>query len=119
MQRLAVAVVPLANLVPLVRVALIAAVVAPAILLRLAPVLAAALTSGLADIDPIVLTALNLFRDARLNVLHAVTAIALACGANIVFKLAVLAWFNRRLALQVLPPFMAMLAAGTAAWVAQ
>ena len=80
---------------------------------------AAALTSGLADIDPIVLTALNLFRDARLGMLHAVTAIALACGANMIFKLALLAWFNRRLALRVLPPFLAMLAAGTAAWLAQ
>lgn len=181
MHRLAVAVVPLASLVPLVRIALIAAVVVPGILVHLAPVLAAALAaglavtafwlrnaqaadgapapesrnpaelgtairfaafyalvllasawlsdvagsrglyaaavvSGLADVDAIVLSALNLFSDVRLNALQAVTAIALAYGANMVFKFGVLLWFNRRLALQVLAPFVAVLAGGTAAW---
>ena len=48
MRRLATAVVPLSNLVPLARVALITAVVAPSILARLAPVLGAALAAGLA-----------------------------------------------------------------------
>ena len=48
MQRLAGVVVPLSNLVPLARVAFIAAVVAPAILAPLAPVLTAALAAGLA-----------------------------------------------------------------------
>ncbi len=181
MQRLAAAVVPLANLVPLVRITLIAAVVVPAILFKLVPVLAAALAggfvltvaslshaergaqapapesrtpaelgtairfgafyavvlfgaawlsdvagsrglyaaavvSGAADVDAITLSALNLFSGARLGAAEAVTAIALAYGANMVFKFAVLLWFNRGLALRVLPPFLGMLVAGGAAW---
>jgi uncharacterized membrane protein (DUF4010 family) len=181
MQRLAAAVVPLASLVPLVRIALIAAVVVPSILSQLVPVLAAALVgglavmvislrqaehpgeapapesrnpaelgtavrfgafyafvllasawlsdvagsrglyaaavvSGVADVDAITLSALNLFSDTRLSALQAVTAITLAYGANMVFKLGVLVWFNPRLALRVLPPFAGMLAAGAAAW---
>lgn len=48
MERLAMAVVPLANLVPLGRIALICAVVAPSILASLAPVLGAALAAGIA-----------------------------------------------------------------------
>jgi uncharacterized membrane protein (DUF4010 family) len=47
MERLAFAVVPLANLVPLVRIAVLAAVVAPALLAGLAPLLGAALAAGL------------------------------------------------------------------------
>jgi uncharacterized membrane protein (DUF4010 family) len=181
MQRLAAAVVPLASLVPLVRIALIAAVVVPSILAQLVPVLAAALlgglavtmislqraehgaeapapesrnpaelgtairfgafyafvllasawlsdvagsrglyaaavVSGVADVDAITLSALNLFSDARLSALQAVTAIALAYGANMAFKFAVLLWFNRGLALRVLPPFAGMVVAGAAAW---
>ena len=47
MERLAFAVVPLANLVPLARIAVLAAVVAPALLWSLAPLLGAALAAGL------------------------------------------------------------------------
>lgn len=47
MERLAFAVVPLANLVPLARIAVLAAVVAPALLADLAPLLGAALAAGL------------------------------------------------------------------------
>lgn len=47
MERLAFAVVPLANLVPLARIAVLAAVVAPALLANLAPLLGAALAAGL------------------------------------------------------------------------
>lgn len=174
-------VVPLANLVPLARIALVAAVVAPSILARLAPVLgaalaaglavtaisirrtkrgetapvpesrnpaelgvalrfaalyavvllasawlsdvagshglyAAAVASGLADVDPIVLSALNLFSDARLPVHHAVAAIALAYAANVAFKLAVVLWYDRRLALRVVWPLIATVAGGAAAY---
>ena len=181
MHRLAASVVPLANLVPLVRIALIAAVVAPAIMAKLAPVLGAALLaglaltlptlrkaepgaaapapessnpaelgaairfasfyaavllasawlsdiagsrglygaaviSGMADVDAITLSALNLFDGARLSGLQAVTAIALAYGANMVFKFGVLVWYDRRLALQVLAPFAALTAGGAAGW---
>jgi uncharacterized membrane protein (DUF4010 family) len=176
-------VVPLANLVPLVRIALVAAVVAPEVLARLAPVLgaalgaglvvsafslrgvrgsgaapvpesrnpaelgaalrfaafygvvlfasawlsdlagshglyAAALASGLVDVDPIVLSALNLFGHARLSAHHAVAAIALAYTANVVFKLAVLLWYDRRLALRSLWPLLATVAGGAAAYFA-
>jgi uncharacterized membrane protein (DUF4010 family) len=180
-RRLAAAVVPLANLVPLARIALISAVVAPAILARLAPVLGAALAAGLAitalsfrrgeagasvpvpesrnpaelgtalrfglfygavlfgaawlsdvagrhglygaavatgfvDIDPIVLSALNLFADARLSAHHAAAAIALAYAANVVFKAGVVLWYDRRLALRVLWPLAATLAGGAIAY---
>ena len=47
MERLAFAVVPLANLVPVARIAVLAAVVAPALLANLAPLLGAALAAGL------------------------------------------------------------------------
>jgi len=77
---------------------------------------AAALASGLVDVDPIVLSALNLFSDARLSVHHAVAAIALAYVANVVFKLAVLLWYDRRLALRVLWPLIATVAGGAAAY---
>lgn len=181
MRRFAVAVVPLANLVPLVRVALIAAVVAPALLGSLAPVLGAALAagvlasafslrrigadgappvpesrnpaelgvalrfaafyalvlfvsawlsdlagshglyatavaSGLVDIDPIVLSSLNLFGNARLPAHHAVAAIAIAYAANVAFKLGVLLWYDRRLALRTLWPLIATVAGGAAAY---
>lgn len=181
MRRFAVAAVPLANLVPLVRVALIAAVVAPALLWSLVPVLGAALAAGVAvtafslrrigergpppvpesrnpaelgaalrfaafyalvlfvsawlsslagnhglyatavasgmvDIDPIVLSSLNLFGNARLPAHHAVAAIALAYAANVAFKLGVLLWYDRRLALRTLLPLTATVAGGGAAY---
>ncbi|HEY5896134.1 MAG TPA: MgtC/SapB family protein [Burkholderiales bacterium] len=181
MERLASAVVPVANLVPLARIALIAAILAPAILPSLAIVLgfalvgglvftfvplqnldrvmaapapesrnpaelgtaikfgalyalillasawlsdlagsrglyAAAAASGLADVDPIVLSALNLFGAARLEARPAITAIALAYGANLAFKFGVLLWFDRRLARRMVGPFLAMLGGGAAGW---
>jgi uncharacterized membrane protein (DUF4010 family) len=180
MERLAFAVVPLANLVPLGRIALFAAVLAPPILYDLAPVLGAALAAGLAvaafamrrgaagealpipqsrnpaelgtalrfaalyaavllasawladvagerglyatavvsgmvDIDPIVLSSLNLYGAERLAAAAAVPAIALAYVANVAFKLGVLLWFNRRLAAGVLWPLAASIAGGAAA----
>jgi len=182
MERLALTVVPLANLVPLARIALLAAAVAPAILPRLAPVLGAALAGGLAvtafflrrldrgeapapesrnpaelpaalrfaavyavvllvsawlsdlagshglyaaaaasglvDIDPINLSALNFFAEGRIEAGVAVNAIALAYLANVAFKMAVLVWYNRRLAWRALWPLAATLAAGGAALLA-
>jgi uncharacterized membrane protein (DUF4010 family) len=178
MERLAFAVVPLANLVPLARIAVLAAVVAPALLASLAPLLGAALAAGLGvaafflrgvergdapvpesanpaemgtalrfgavyaivllaaawladvaghrglyaaalaagavDIDPIVLSALNLFNAADVPARAAVATIALAYFANVVFKLAILVWFNRRLAWRALWPLAATLGAGGA-----
>jgi uncharacterized membrane protein (DUF4010 family) len=182
MERLALGVVPLTNLVPLARIALLAAVVAPSILTSLAPVLGAALACGLAvavfflrgvdagpvpapqsrnpaelgtalrfaalyagvllasawladiagsrglfatalvsgmiDIDPIVLSALNLYGDQRVAASAAVPAIALAYLSNVAFKLAVLVWFNRRLAARVLWPLAASIAGGAVAFLA-
>ena len=180
MAQVALVVVSLANLVVLVRVAVLAAVVAPEILPRLTPVLGAALAaglvavalllhrgaggtqlalpparnpaeigmalrfgalyavvllaaawlqdlfggrglyiatalSGLADVDPGVLSALNLFGGARISAGTAVAAIAIALAANMLFKLGILAWFGRRLALRALAPFGAALAGGAAA----
>jgi uncharacterized membrane protein (DUF4010 family) len=178
MQRVALTVVPLANLVPIARIGVLAAVVAPGILPTLGPVLAAALvaglgvaaaliprdgrsdapvaesrnpaelgaalrfaafyalvllaaawlsdvagsrglyaaalSSGLADIDPINLSALNLFGQGRLPAQNAVAAIGLAYASNVAFKLGVLVWFNRVLAWRVLWPLAATLAAGAA-----
>ena len=184
MRRLASAVVPLANLVPLVRIAVIAAFVAPALLGSLLPVLGAALVfgvgvtaislramvadgappvpesrnpaelgaalrfgafyaavlfvaawlsafagsaglyvtallSGFVDIDPIVLSALNLFGGARLDARPAVGAIALAYAANVAFKLGVTFWFDRGLASRVLWPMLATVAGGAGAWLWQ
>lgn len=48
MERMALTAVPIANLVPLARIALLCAVVAPALLGQLAPAIGAALTAGLA-----------------------------------------------------------------------
>lgn len=182
LQRLAVVVVPIANLVPLARIALLAAVVSPALLGRLAPALAAALVagvavlaasmrrgeageppqpaavsnpaemgtalrfaalyatvlfvsawlsdlagsrglyaaaaaSGLVDIDAITLSALNLFGDGRVAARTATLAVWLAFAANVVFKLAVLFWYDRRLAWRTLWPLAAAMAAGGAALV--
>jgi uncharacterized membrane protein (DUF4010 family) len=181
MERLAFVVVPLANLVPLARIALLAAVVAPALLSSLAPVLGAALAAGLGlaafflrgverddapvpesanpaemgtalrfgalyaivllaaawladiaghrglyaaalaagavDIDPIALSALNLFNAGEVPARAAAAMIALAYLANVVFKLAILVWFNRRLAWRALWPLAATLGAGGAVFV--
>jgi uncharacterized membrane protein (DUF4010 family) len=178
MQRMALTALPIANLVPLVRIAVLAALVAPGILATLGPVLgaafvaglgvaavsvpriagsdapfpesrnpaelgtalrfavlyalallaaawlsdiagdrglyAAALAAGLADFDPILLSALNLFGHGRLSADNAVTAIALAYLSNVIFKLALLVWFNRVLAWRVLWPLAATVAAGAA-----
>jgi uncharacterized membrane protein (DUF4010 family) len=179
MEQLALSVVPLANLVPLARIALFTAVLAPGLVYALAPVLgaalaaglgvaaffmrrsaageappipqsrnpaemgsalrfgalyavvllvsawlsdvlgdhglfAAALASGLVDIDPITLSALNLFADGRLPTLSTVTAIGLAYLANVTFKLSVLLSFNRRLALRAFWPLAATIGAGAA-----
>lgn len=182
-RRVASVVVPIANLVPLARIALIAAVLAPGLLGFLAPVLGAALLggvavtalslrgatadgappvpesrnpaelgtalrfagfyalvlfasawlsdlagsgglfatailSGLVDIDPIVLSALNLFGDVRISPHHAVAAIALAYAANVAFKFGVTVWYDRGLAARVIWPLAATLAGGAAAYAA-
>jgi uncharacterized membrane protein (DUF4010 family) len=77
-----------------------------------------ALLSGFVDIDPIVLSALNLFGDARLDARPAVGAIALAYAANVAFKLGVVFWFDRGLASRVLWPMLATVAGGAAAYFA-
>jgi len=177
MAQVALVVVSLANLVVLVRVAVLAAVVAPGLLAGLLPVLGAGLAagvaatafllwraesgaqlalpparnpaeigmalrfgalyalvllaaawlqdmigsrglyvatalSGVADVDPGVLSALNLYGSGRAEGATAVTAIAIALLANTLFKLALLAWFGGRLALRALVPFGAALAGG-------
>jgi len=77
---------------------------------------AAAFASGLVDIDPPTLSALNLHNAGRAGAHDAVTAIAIAVAANMLFKLGVLAWFGgRRLALQALAPLAAAAAGGAAA----
>jgi uncharacterized membrane protein (DUF4010 family) len=179
MSQVALVVVSLANLVVLVRVAVLAAVVAPGLLASLLPVLGAALAagvaaaafllvraergaqlalpparnpaeigmalrfgalyalvllaaawlqdligshglyvatalSGVADVDPGVLSALNLYGAGRIEGATAVAAIAIALLANTLFKLGVLAWYGRRLALRALLPFGAALAGGAA-----
>jgi uncharacterized membrane protein (DUF4010 family) len=179
MRPIAAVVVPLANLVPLARIALLTAVLAPSLLARLVPVLGAAmaaglvvtalsmrrsragsapvpesrnpaelgmalrfaafyaavllvaawlsdvagshglyataLASGLADIDPIVLSSLNLFAAARLGAPQAVAAVAIAYASNVAFKLGVLFWFDRRLALRAAWALGATVAGGAAA----
>ena len=71
--------------------------------------------SGLADVDPGVLSALNLYGGGRAEGATAVTAIAIALLSNTLFKLGLLAWFGRRLALRALLPFGAALAGGAGA----
>jgi len=178
MERMALMAVPIANMVPLARIALLAFVVEPRLLPVLAPALgaalaaglgvtavfvrraergapplpelrnpaqlatalqfgtiyavvlfvsawlseiagarglyAAALASGMVDIDPITLSALNLFGEERVAARAAALAIGLAFLANVAFKLGVLAWYNGRVARQVLWPLAAALAAGGA-----
>jgi uncharacterized membrane protein (DUF4010 family) len=70
--------------------------------------------SGVADVDPGVLSALNLFGAGRVEAGTAVAAIAIALAANILFKLGVLAWLGRGLFLRALAPFGAALAGGAA-----
>ena len=180
LERVALGAVPLANLVPLARIALLTAVVAPALLPRLAPALAAALAagvvawaiglrrapaapaggepqirnpaemgtalrfaavyavvllaaawlselagprglyaaalaSGLVDIDAITLSALNLFGDGRAAAGVAALAVGLAYLSNTAFKLGVLFWYHPRLARHTLWPLGAAVAAGGAA----
>jgi uncharacterized membrane protein (DUF4010 family) len=67
------------------------------------------------DIDAITLSALNLFGEARVEAGVAALAIALAFVANTAFKLGVLAWYSRRVALRTAAPLAAALAAGGAA----
>lgn len=182
MRQLAGAVVPLANMVPLLRILLLAAVLAPSLVGRLAPLAgaalaaglavtafalrpgagadgapapqsrnpaelgtalrfaalyaivllgaawlsdvagerglyAAALISGLVDIDAIVLSTLNLFGESRLGASQALSAIAIAYAANVAFKLGVVCWYDGRLALRVAAPMAATIAGGAAALV--
>lgn len=177
LRSVAAAVVPLANLVPLVRISVIALFVAPGFLPFLLPVAGAALAAGVAatafflwrsfgksaaplpesrnpaelgvalrfagfyalvlfvsawltdfagdhglyataaasgvvDIDPIVLSSLNLFAGTRLSPQQAVTAIGIAYSMNVLFKLGVVFWYDRRLALQVAWPMLATVAGG-------
>jgi uncharacterized membrane protein (DUF4010 family) len=65
---------------------------------------AVALASGLVDVDPVVLSALNFFGAGTVQADTAVLAVALALLANAAFKLSVLAWFNPRLALRISAP---------------
>lgn len=176
LRRLAGVVVPLANLVPLLRIVVLASIVAPALLAKLVPVAACALVagigvtafalrkaggadapvpesrnpaqfgaalrfaaiyagvllaaawlsdragsaglyaaaffSGLADVDPMVLSALNMFGEGRLSAPVAVGAIALAYCANVLFKISVLLWYDRALAWRALWPLAATVAGG-------
>ena len=68
--------------------------------------------SGVADVDPGVLSALNLFNGGRVDAGTAVAAIAVALAANMLFKLGVLAWLGRGLFVRALVPFGAALAGG-------
>jgi uncharacterized membrane protein (DUF4010 family) len=178
MRRLALVVVPIANLVPLLRIALLSALVAPAIIPALLPVLAAALLAGIAvlapavrriaaegaapvpesrnpaaigaalrfavvlfasaalsehvgsygvyaaalasgmvDIDPILLSAFSLFEGGRLVARQAVATVALAYSANVAFKLAVMFWYDRPLARHAAWPLGATVAGGALAWI--
>lgn len=179
LRTLAGRVVPLANLVPLVRIGVLAAVLAPALLPKLAPSLvaalvagglvhaalwrrgepadalpppamrnpaavgtamrfaalyavvlvltawlsdlagprglaAAALASGVVDIDPILLSAFALFESGRESAATATTMIGLAFVSNVAFKLGVAAWHDRSLAVRVFWPLAAALVAGAA-----
>ncbi len=182
MQRFAQVAVPLANLVPLGRIALIAVMIAPAILADLVPVIgasflggallalvtirghaghegapmpesrnpaelgtalrfgafygavllaaawladvagprglyAAAAASGIVDIDAIMLSAFNLFIEGHFSAHAAVNTVSVAFATNVLFKVGVLAWYNRHLAWRTLWPFVGMLAGGGAALV--
>ena len=68
------------------------------------------------DIDPIVLSSLNLFQNARLPAQHAIAAIAVAYTVNAAFKVGGFVWYDRRLAVRVLWPLVATVAGGAAAY---
>jgi len=73
----------------------------------------AAAVAGLADVDPPVLSMLNLFSAERIGAGTAATAIGLALLANAAFKVGVLAWLGGpRLARGALGPFAAAAAGG-------
>lgn len=57
-------------------------------------VYAAALASGMVDIDPAVLSALNLFSLDRLGTREAAAAAGLAFASNTLFKLGVMRWYG-------------------------
>jgi len=80
---------------------------------------ATALLSGFVDVDPIVLSVLNLFGGERLSPQPAVGAIALAYAANVAFKLGVMVWYDRRLAARAVWPLLATLAGGAGAFLWQ
>jgi uncharacterized membrane protein (DUF4010 family) len=72
--------------------------------------------SGLADVDPGALSALNLFGEGRVSARIAVAAIGVAIAANMLFKLGVLAWLGKDLFWRALVPFGATLAGGAAGY---
>lgn len=79
-------------------------------------VYAAALASGMVDIDPAVLSALNLFSMDRLGAREAVAAAGLAFIANNAFKLGVMRWYGGWAMLRsALGPLGAAAAGGVAA----
>lgn len=70
-----------------------------------------ALISGANEVDAIVLTVLNLFAQQRFEVVSCATAMALAVGANALFKLGLIFTLGgRRLAWRCLPTFACILA---------
>jgi uncharacterized membrane protein (DUF4010 family) len=70
-----------------------------------------AVISGANEVDAIVLTVLNLFAQQRFEVVSCATAIALAVGANAIFKLVLIfSLGGKRLGLRCLPTFVAILA---------
>jgi uncharacterized membrane protein (DUF4010 family) len=80
---------------------------------------AVALVSGLTDVDALTLSALRLFALDKVSSLQAATAIAIAIGANLLFKLGlVLSLGGRPLARQVILPASLVAAGGCAALVA-
>jgi len=130
-------VVALANLTVLLRIGVIAAVVAPGLLGDLLPVLGAALlfalvllvaagvterlgsaglyavaaVSGLTDVDAISLSAMQLLGQGRIDDAAAVVTICVAYAANLLFKLGIVAFVGGRgMALAVAASFAAVLA---------
>jgi uncharacterized membrane protein (DUF4010 family) len=80
---------------------------------------ALALVSGLTDVDALTLSALRLFSLGTVDSLQAVTAIAIAIGANLAFKLGlVLTLGGRALARQVMLPASLVAAGGLLALLA-
>lgn len=78
--------------------------------------LATAAATGLADIDAIVLSSVNLFGAGRLPAEQAVAAIGLAYTSNVCFKVGVMVWYDRRLALRAAWPLAATVLGGAAAY---